>query len=265
MIGIINMGIGPLKKSIQWTGIMFMSRGLALFVSLLMGLLTVGIAGPGCGNGKNDPDNGGPALSVRLLAAGDSITYGAGGNYFGYRRFLVELGGVAGRELLLIGSVTENLGTGEGHEGHPGWTAEELRVALPLWLEIEEPDILVLHIGTNDIYEGLPLAGAVEAIDKSLETVLRQAPSCLTVLSTIGPYRSPKNSQAVQLNQELRAMAARRAAAGQRIVLADSYRTLTDSGVSLEQLLSDSAHPSDLGYYLMAKEIWQALAAANSP
>jgi lysophospholipase L1-like esterase len=203
--------------------------------------------------GGSAPDAPAQAVTLRVLAAGDSITYGAGGNLYGYRLFLHDLSAAAGIDVHYVGSQSENLGPGTGHEGHPGWRTDELQAAIGDWLERERPDVVLLHIGTNDIFQGRPLGDAVASLESAVRLIGSLRPAAWTVLATPGPYRSPKNAQAQQLAAHVRRIVEQRSAAGQRILLADVHAALAGSPAALPALLGDSAHPSDLGYYLMAK------------
>lgn len=40
------------------------------------------------------------------------------------------------------------------HEGHRGWRADQLLASLPSWLGGYTPDIVLLHVGTNDMFMG---------------------------------------------------------------------------------------------------------------
>lgn len=196
---------------------------------------------------------------IRILAAGDSITYGGGGHYFGYRKFLQDLCDAASMEVLVVGGEKENLGVGEGHEGHPGWLSADVLGVMPAWMERTRPDVVLLHIGTNDIYENRPVTETAANIEAIVETVGRFGPSAWCLVGTPGPFRSPKNAQAERLGQEIAALVGRRAATGQNVAVADIRAVLAGSGVGLPALLDDSAHPSDLGYYLMARTWFESL------
>jgi lysophospholipase L1-like esterase len=197
--------------------------------------------------------------ALRVLPAGDSITFGAGGHYYGYRGFLADLASAAGMPVVLVGAETENLGAGEGHEGHPGWRSDELQAAMEGLLQRHRPDVVLLHIGTNDIFQGRPVPDAAASIEASLDSVARVLPEAWTIVATPGPFRSPKNAQAQQLAEQIRGSVAQRAGRGQRIVVADVHAVLAASPAGLPALLADSAHPSDLGYYLMAHTFFEAL------
>ena len=107
---------------------------------------------------------------IKILPLGDSITFGCGSNAAppdwyaccteldgGYRLPLwVALNGSSiNASIAMVG--TESTGpswappTAKNHEGHPGWTIKELFSLQSKWVTLN-PDIVLLMIGTNDIF-----------------------------------------------------------------------------------------------------------------
>ena len=39
----------------------------------------------------------------------------------------------------------------QNHEGHSGWTADQIQSNVTAWANLNKPDVVLLHIGTNDI------------------------------------------------------------------------------------------------------------------
>src|SRR5689334_14209982 len=101
-----------------------------------------------------------PFVKVRkIMPLGDSITLGVGeptGHpYAGYRLPLWKLLGAAGHAFDFVGSARcgpPNL-PDKDHEGHPGWTIAQLEELLPQSLPHYRPDLILLVIGTNDLFQ----------------------------------------------------------------------------------------------------------------
>jgi len=125
---------------------------------------------------------------VRILCIGDSISKG-GGFPGGYRRPLQEHLRDAGWEFLFVGGSQLN---SEGmqqpfHEGHSGFRIQMIRDGaktensenspLPETLERHRPDLVLLLIGTNDMYLGDPRECA--AITEELMDLI-QVLGCMT-------------------------------------------------------------------------------------
>ena len=88
---------------------------------------------------------------VRIMPLGDSITYGGcSSDLSGYRRELCL--SLAGYAVDFVGSLqTGPSDFDNDHEGHPSWHADEIRDNVYNWLVDNPADIVLLHIGTNDI------------------------------------------------------------------------------------------------------------------
>ena len=120
-----------------------------------------------------------------IMPLGDSITNGNGSGadpdttayYVSYRKALWDKLLAAGYDIDFVGSLNSGsaiFGALEpaDHDGHPGWTADEIvngrlgsgEGKLDEWLLAEEPDIVLLHIGTNDVSAGNQDWNEVEAI-----------------------------------------------------------------------------------------------------
>src|SRR4051812_6467748 len=94
---------------------------------------------------------------LRVMPLGDSITWGVGsGNQDGYRGSLYRRLTAAGVDVDFVGSMHTGHGPDPNNEGHKGWTIAELAARVDDWLDTYEPDVILLHIGTNDMVRNLP-------------------------------------------------------------------------------------------------------------
>jgi len=104
-----------------------------------------------------------PALSavtpVRIMPLGDSITAGPGC----WRAFLWHRLQTSGyTNIDFVGGVSDGGGCNPGyaydfdHEGHGGYAATGIadNNQLPPWLAAARPDIVLMHLGTNDMWGG---------------------------------------------------------------------------------------------------------------
>ena len=91
--------------------------------------------------------------SLRIMPLGDSITKGYLGTYGGYRGYLYDLLVSGGYDFRFVGSLTENSPPtiDPYHEGHAGWRIEEIRDSVQGWLINNPAELVLLHIGTNDM------------------------------------------------------------------------------------------------------------------
>jgi len=93
---------------------------------------------------------------VKIMPIGDSITSGEGiPSYGGYRNFLGALLEDDGVSFDFVGSQKSGEGLADpDNEGHPGWRISNLREAIASdgWLETYQPDVILLHIGSNETH-----------------------------------------------------------------------------------------------------------------
>ena len=90
---------------------------------------------------------------VKIMPLGDSITYGehssTGG---GYRLPLWNELVARGTHIDFVGSMRNGPpGFDAENEGHRGWEIAQITSHIINWLIAYRPDIILLHIGTNDI------------------------------------------------------------------------------------------------------------------
>ena len=89
------------------------------------------------------------------MPLGDSITRGSSGTppYTGYRKHLFNYLIRDGIDFDFVGSMNDGNPDefDTDHEGHGGWKVQDIDANINLWLTDSYPDIVLLHIGTNDI------------------------------------------------------------------------------------------------------------------
>ncbi len=201
---------------------------------------------------------------VRIMPLGDSITEGTYGNQdtrtesyiTGYRQPLFLALQSSNYNVDFVGSlISGELATplfDADHEGHPGYFDEQIASGIYDWLTANPADIVLLHIGTNDlyVYSGDTSTTDVENI---LNEIFRFNKNITVVLALI-INQSPPSSAVTQFNINLAAMAGKRIAAGDKIVLVDMEHALDYTTDMTENL-----HPNDSGYDKMARVWFNAL------
>jgi lysophospholipase L1-like esterase len=137
------------------------------------------------------------------------------------------------------------------HEGHSGWHADggpggRLLPNVYSWLTANPADIVLLHIGTNDITAGGQNANEISDI---LDEIDRFSTETEVILALIIDRRS-HSPATTQFNIDVNSMAQNRIASGDNIIVVDMEHALdytTD--------MADSLHPNDDGYAKMA-DVW---------
>jgi lysophospholipase L1-like esterase len=197
------------------------------------------------------------AVPVRIMPLGDSITYGGpNAAYGGYRHLMGALLERDGYTAQFVGSQRsgDRAIPDPANEGHPGWTIQQLQNGIDTngWLETYQPDIVLLHIGTNDMNPRLA-AAAPAHLAALLGDVLVRLPQAQVIVAQIIPTRSGTNAAYDAYNAAIPAIVA---AAGPRVSMVDMRAVLSPRDYA------DGLHPNDRGYDKMARAWEPALRAA---
>lgn len=188
----------------------------------------------------------------RVLPLGDSITYGVGSPGGGYRVELFLLANSSNKKIIFVGSQENGPDTVGGrtfpkaHDGYIGETIRGLSGRIPSRLTLEGADIVLLHLGTNDmVSEPTGAAGRLGELIGEIAAIL---PDALIVVAQVIPLKFSSDTMSLveRYNREVAQEVGRMASAGTRVILADHF-----SGFPHEAL-SDGVHPDAAGYAFMA-------------
>jgi len=199
--------------------------------------------------------------SISIMPLGDSITYGAGSTDNGYRKPLYQKLTDAGYDFDFVGSQTTGDFGDPQHEGHPGWHADDAGTDDILgqvynWLVTNPADIILLHIGTNDITAGGQNANEVGSI---LDEIDRFSTDTKVILALIID-RQTHSPATAQFNIDVNYMAQSRIDAGDDIFVVNM-----ESALNYTTDMTDNLHPNDAGYAKMADVWYDALVTTTVP
>ena len=191
------------------------------------------------------------ARPIRIMPLGDSITLGIGTATFdSYRRDLHDRLTAAGVAVDFVGSLHDGTGPDRDHEGHPGWTIVKVRRSIDTWIRTYRPDVVLLHLGTNDMRADDRAAGADERLAALIDRITRLDRRTQVMVATlVGADRPAFQHRIDTLNRALPAVVA---AAGPRVHLVDQSSV---DGRSLR----DNLHPNDYGAAQMSWNFYRAL------
>lgn len=200
---------------------------------------------------------------VKIMPLGDSITAGPGC----WRAILWDNLQSAGYTNI------DFVGTQQGggcqqtpydidHEGHGGFSAMGIATQnqLPGWLSATNPDIVLMHLGTNDIF-GNPTPSAVLAAYSTLISQMRaNNPRMRILVAQILPMNPSGCSYCAQdvidLNAAIPGWAASLTTAQSPIVVVDQW-----TGFDVTADTIDGVHPNDGGFQKMAARWFPPLTA----
>jgi lysophospholipase L1-like esterase len=211
-------------------------------------VLTVGlgVATPGHAAAVADP--------IRIMPLGDSITWGEGSSTTSsYRadlwRHLVDDAGVA---VDFVGSQQSGSLPDRDNEGHSGWRIEQITASVDGWLTTYRPDVVLIHLGTNDLAQEFDVAGAPDRMAALIDRITAHSPATTVLVSAIVPSTYQIITDRVDaFNARLPGIVQTRAQQGKKVRHVD-----LDGAVGTADL-ADFLHPNDAGYAKMAG-VWHA-------
>jgi lysophospholipase L1-like esterase len=194
----------------------------------------------------------------KIMPLGDSITYGEGiPSYGGYRNLLSALLENDDIQFDFVGSQKsgEKSLADPDNEGHPGWRVANIREGIDAegWLETYQPDIILLHIGSNDLRYGNPIY-ASEKLSLLLDDILTRLPETRIIVATIIRTRWGSDSKHLYYNNAIHKIAATK---GPQVSVVDMQ------DVPSKGDFTTLYHPSPTGYDKMAHAWMDAILALN--
>ena len=144
------------------------------------------------------------------------------------------------------------------HEGHWGFTTTEILDSLPSWLAANTPDIVLLHIGTNDVAKCRSPNETAKTIERIIDLIQERNPKVIILLAKIIPIDSDGqcsiqrsvDESVRQLNQRLEVISTNKP----NIIMVGLY-----SALDAKSDLRDAVHPNEQGFEKMAQVWFQAL------
>ncbi|MEU0549878.1 FG-GAP-like repeat-containing protein [Micromonospora sp. NPDC005979] len=200
-----------------------------------------------------------PNLDLRVLPLGDSITHGVGGSPggTGYRARLWEL--LAGRPgaLDFVGSVDSGQLPDTDHEGHPRWRISQITsLVSDCTMRRYRPNVVTLHIGTNDMTQDPDVAAAADRLRALIEQITRLAPETTVLVATLVPsLTAVTNNRIQQYNARIPGIVSGLRAEGRSVRLVSMNAVTTAD-------LNDPLHPNNTGYRKMADAFGRAVTDA---
>jgi len=207
--------------------------------------------------------------ALRFMALGDSITHGVTRDSAkSYRHDLTRLLSNAGCRYSMVGSQQTNLGHRafvSPHEGYNGHRADHFLTGLNNFAGNNEgvsvavnryrPNVVLLHLGTNDMLQNQVVENTVAEIDQVISTLL-DAGADVLVANVIPVFFGGVQSRVRQLGDQLQSYVAQ---------LGNSRVRLVDvrSGFTNSMMLSDNLHPNPAGEAHIASAFFNAVQNAG--
>jgi lysophospholipase L1-like esterase len=213
-----------------------------------------GQAAQGRAQDQAAPDQAAPVAgrAVKIMPLGDSITWGVGSSTTSsYRADLWRLlTADAGLAVDFVGSGQSGSLPDTDNEGHSGWRIEQITASIDGWLAATTPDVVLLHIGTNDMNQNFDVANAPARLGQLLDHIRADVPGAIVVVAAVVPSTDPAvNARINSFNAAVPGVVASRPNAR----FADLNSTVSNAD------MADTLHPNDGGYAKMASLWYTAL------
>ena len=204
---------------------------------------------------------------VRIMPLGDSITQGDS-DHNTYRRPLWKSLQDEGYNVDFVGSLRVNHrgpppndDFDRDHEGHWGWRVDEVLGDIRRWTEAHQPDILLVHLGSNDVFQRQSLESTLDELSELIDTVRDVRPQATFLLAQILPTDSAAANQRIQeLNARIPGLATAKSTATSHIFVVDQF-----TGFDPASQTYDGVHPNADGEMHLADRWFSTLIEVLSP
>ncbi|KAF2176004.1 carbohydrate esterase family 3 protein [Zopfia rhizophila CBS 207.26] len=150
------------------------------------------------------------------------------------------------------------------NEGHAGFLATNIvrDNQLPGWLNAARPDIIMMHLGTNDVSQGKPTQDIIRAYSTLVDQMRASKPNIKILVSQLIPFASDRKFHrteqgVIDLNKAIVSWAPTKSTQASPITIVDNFsgfNTITDT--------TDGKHPNDKGNQKLANKFYPPLLEA---
>jgi Ca2+-binding RTX toxin-like protein len=205
----------------------------------------------------------GTTIKPKIMPLGDSITAGqhrvdpTPGTYRIqlWDNFLVD-----GLSVDFVGGQSNgpsSLGD-KDHEGHGGWTIDEITGLVNDGLiKTYQPDIVLLMIGTNSIRTG-SVSEAYADLSKLIDEIVEQSPKTHILVSSVAPVDPLRGESRAKKTKQFNALipdlVEDKVAQGKKVAFVNAGGSLT-----LKNLVSDGVHLNAVGYNKVGDKWYNAI------
>jgi len=189
------------------------------------------------------------SLPLRVMPLGASSTAGVGSpGTAGYRGPLyADLAGDGIRVDFVGSQRTGPAGMADpDNEGHSGWTLQRMIPQTRAWVAEADPDVVLLHMGTNDVNTGSSGATTAARLDQLISEVYAGSPRTHVIVAGIWAALPTHLGDRAELARLTPGVVARHRALGRSIEFVDTSTLLSATD------FTDALHANASGYSKIA-------------
>ncbi len=192
---------------------------------------------------------------TRILPLGDSLTSGTT-TEGAYRNRLYDLLTTSGFNVDFVGTqmdVSNPTLPDPDHQGMGGFRIDQIDAGVSSWLEaIEDPDVVLLMIGTNDFSQNFNLGSVQARLGNLISSVALKRPFAKIIVSSLPLRTDDVNREALQqaFNAAIPGIVADQVLLGRQVSFVDMHAALVPGDLEAE-----GVHPLQSGYDKMA-DVW---------
>ena len=205
---------------------------------------------------------------INITTVGDSVTQAESGRD-SYRADLWDLLIDAGYDIDFVGSENKTKDNTDfpdssfdpDHEGHWGWRTDEINNgrsgegSLSDWLTGYTPDIALIHLGTNDLFQNQSAESTIDDLSETINILRQDNPDVVIFVAELIPTTdSVRNQRIDEFNAQLPALIAGENQSNSPVILVDQ-----NSGFDASQDTYDGIHPNVGGEAKMAQRWFGAI------
>lgn len=193
---------------------------------------------------------------MRIMAVGDSITVGLGTNT-NYRVPLSARLRAHCANIAFVGPFNDSL-TSEATQcaAVSGiWATQVDQSHITNWTKKSQPDIALIHLGTNDVRANSPTATTINALRSIIAKMRAVNPNIIIFLAQIIGIKDPNlNTRVIALNNEIALIPSSENTLESPVYLVDQY-----TGFNPDLDTSDGIHPMEHGLNKIAQKWLSAM------
>jgi lysophospholipase L1-like esterase len=231
----------------------FAVRHLRFAVMVLVALVLLAVpadaetAAPSVRTVGSGPDA--PLRILRVMPLGASSTEGVGSpGTAGYRGPLLADLDRDGVGIDYVGSLKSGPAglRDRDNEGHSGWTIEKMLPVVDGWVRAAAPEVILLHMGTNDIGSGASGAVVAQRLDALLTRIAAAAPDAHVIVAGMWAKFPNRATARAELARRTPGVVAAHVARGESVAYVDNSDLLGARD------FTDSLHANAVGYSKIA-------------